>query len=76
MLCGTATAVHDDVCKLAGEVVCGRLRYALAVGGVGIALSLISILATMFGYMGKWLEIGSSVLCAVFYFFGVGTCFF
>ncbi len=68
-------AVHDDVCEKAEEVVCGRLRYAVAVGALGIAFSLVSILATMFGFMGKWLEIGSSVLSAIFFFFGVGTLF-
>ena len=73
VLCGTAVAVHDQVCAKVPEDVCGKLRYAVAVGSLGIIFSLVSILATMFGYMGKYLEIGSSVLSAVFYFFGVGT---
>ena len=76
VLCGTAVAVHDDVCAKVTEEVCGRLKYAVAVGSLGIIFSLVSILATMFGYMGKCLEVGSSVLSAIFYFFGVGTFFF
>jgi len=71
VLTATSVALHDDICEKAAEVVCSRLRYAVAVGSLGIIFSLISILATMFGYMGKVLEGISSVLCSIFYFFGV-----
>merc|ERR1712038_974808 len=66
---GTAVAVHDSVCAKVAD--CSQLRYAVAVGALGITFSLISIIATMFGFMGKYLEIGSSVLSAIFFFFGV-----
>lgn len=71
VLLSTAVALHDDICAKASETVCGRLKYAVAVGSLGIVFATISILATMCGYMGKVLEIGSSVLCSIFYFFGV-----
>jgi len=71
VLLSTSVALHDDICAAASETVCGRLRYAVAVGSLGIIFASISILATMCGYMGKVLEIVSSVLCSIFYFFGV-----
>lgn len=71
VLTATSTALHEDICLKADEEVCDKLKYALAVGSLGIIFSLISIIATMFGFMGKILEIGSSVLCTIFYFFGV-----
>jgi hypothetical protein len=71
VLTATAVALHDDICEKASEVVCGRLKYAVAVGSLGIIFSFISIFATMFGFMGRFLEIGTSVLSAIFYFFGV-----
>ncbi len=73
VLLSTSVALHDDICAAASETVCGRLRYAVAVGSLGIIFSAIAILATMCGYMGKILEIGTSVLCSIFFFFGVGT---
>lgn len=71
VLLSTSVALHDDICDLASETVCGRLKYAVSVGSVGLILASISILATMCGYMGKLLEVVSSVLCSVFFFFGV-----
>lgn len=71
VLTATSTSLHADICELADPVVCDRLKYALAVGGLGIIFSLVSIFATMFGFMGKFLEIGTSALSCIFYFFGV-----
>jgi len=71
VLLSTAVALHDDICQAASETVCGRLRYAVAVGSLGIIFASIAILATMCGYMGKLLEGGSSVMCSIFFFFGV-----
>lgn len=71
VLTATSIALHSDICAAAAETTCERVKYAIGVGIVGIVLSLVSILATMFGYMGRMLEIGSSVLSAVLYFFGV-----
>jgi len=71
VLTATSTSLHDDICDNAGEVPCGRLKYALAVGICGILFAIISIFATMFGFMGRYLEIGTSFLCSAFYFFGV-----
>lgn len=60
---------------MVGQDVCGRISYGLAVGILGIIFSLISILATMVGRMNRMVEVGSSGLIAIFYFFGVGTFF-
>lgn len=75
VLTATSVAVHDGVCEKAEQVICGRLKYALAVGSLGIIFSFISIVSTMMGCMNRVLEIGSSVLCCVFFFFGVGMLF-
>merc|ERR1712165_35850 len=71
VLLSTAVALHDDICLVASKIVCGRLKYAVAVGSLGIIFASVAILATMCGYMGKLLEGGSSVMCSIFYFFGV-----
>lgn len=71
VLTATSVAVHDDVCANAEEAVCGRLKYALAVGSLGIIFSVISIVSTMVGCMNRALEVGSSFLCTAFFFFGV-----
>lgn len=71
VLTATSTALHDEICDKATATSCDRLKYALAVGSVGIILCFISIIATMFGFMGAKLEFGTSFLCAAFYFFGV-----
>ena len=72
----TAVSVHDDVCEKAEQVSCGRLKYAVAVGSLGIIFSFISIVSTMMGCMNRILEIGTSTLCSVFFFFGVGMFYF
>lgn len=71
VLTATAVSVHDDVCEKAEQVICGRLKYAVAVGSLGISFSFISIVCTMMGCMNRILEIGTSTLCSVFFFFGV-----
>lgn len=75
VLTSTSVALHEDICNKADEVVCGRLKYATAVGALGIVFGLIAIIATMLGYMKRMLEIGCSFLVCVFYFFGVGKSF-
>ena len=71
VLTATSVAIHEDVCNNAAAVVCERLRYATAVGSLGIIFSGICILSTMFGCINRMVEIGSSALCCIFYFFGV-----
>lgn len=71
VLTATAVAVHDDICSVADIQICSRLKYALAVGSMGIFFSAISIIATMFGFTGLYLEIVTSALCCIFFFFGV-----
>mmetsp|Transcript_17801 Transcript_17801/g.21771 ORF Transcript_17801/g.21771 Transcript_17801/m.21771 type:complete len:285 (+) Transcript_17801:192-1046(+) len=71
VLTATSIALHGDICAAALQTTCQRVKYAVGVGIMGIILSSVSILATMFGYMGKILEVGGSVLSAVLYFVGV-----
>lgn len=71
VLTATSVAVHEDVCEKADQVICGRLKYATSVGSLGIIFTFIAIVSTMMGWMNRILEIGASVLCCVFYFFGV-----
>lgn len=72
VLTATSVSLRGDICEKAGENACGRIKYALAVGALGIVFSLISILTTMFGFTRKALDIGTSALVSIFYFFGVG----
>jgi len=71
VLTATSVAVHDDVCANAEEIICGRLRYALAVGSLGIIFAFIAVISTMMGWINRIMEIGVSCLCCAFYFFGV-----
>lgn len=73
VLTATSVSLRGDICEKAGENACGRIKYALAVGALGIVFSLISILTTMFGFTRKALDIGTSALVSIFYFFGVVT---
>jgi hypothetical protein len=71
VLLSTSVALREDICDNADETTCERTKYAVGVGGVGIGISSLAVIASIFGIMGRILEIGMVVLSFVLYFFGV-----
>jgi hypothetical protein len=72
VLLSTSVSAHGDICQYyEGQLQCDRVKYAVAVGGVGIAISAISVLLSMFDKMSRTVEIAATGLATVLYFFGV-----
>jgi len=50
---------------------CERTKYAVGVGAVGLTISVIAVIASVLDMMGRMVEIGTTLLATVLYFFGV-----
>lgn len=71
ILLATAVSLREEICQAKDETTCERTKYAVAIGGIGIAMSAIAVIASVFGIMIRMLELAITFLCTVLYFFGV-----
>lgn len=67
----TSIASKEDICSATVEVTCDRIKYGVGVGAVGIAVSILAVIASACGFMSRIVEILITLTAAVMYFFGV-----
>mmetsp|Transcript_2352 Transcript_2352/g.3614 ORF Transcript_2352/g.3614 Transcript_2352/m.3614 type:complete len:291 (-) Transcript_2352:318-1190(-) len=72
VLLSTSISIRGDICANDNEdMACERTKYAVGVGGVGVAISVIAVFASVLDKMGRMFEIGTTLLATILYFFGV-----
>jgi hypothetical protein len=72
VLLATSISIRGDICATSGDgSTCDRTKYAVAVGAIGLVISMIAVIASAFDKMGRMLEIGTTSLATILYFLGV-----
>lgn len=71
VLLSTSISIRGDICESASNMTCERTKYAVGVGAIGLTISVIAVVASVLDMMGRMVEIGTTLLATVLYFFGV-----
>lgn len=71
VLLSTSVSIRGDICDDGSEMACDRTKYAVGVGAVGIVISFIAVMASIMDRMTKCVELVSTSLATILYFFGV-----
>jgi hypothetical protein len=71
VLLATSISIRGDICASDDGSTCDRTKYAVAVGAIGLVISMIAVIASAFDKMGRMLEIGTTSLATILYFLGV-----
>lgn len=71
VLLATSISIRSDICANDDGSTCDRTKYAVAVGAIGLVISMIAVIASAFDKMGRMLEIGTTSLATILYFLGV-----
>ena len=72
VLMSTAISSRGAICEaFQGQLQCDRVKYAVAVGAVGLCISAIAVLMSVCDKMSKAVELLATGLSTILYFFGV-----
>lgn len=67
----TSISLKSDICSQGSEITCTRAQYAIAVGAIGVGLSGLAVLLSVFDYLGYIFELIFTFLASILYLFGV-----
>lgn len=71
ILMSTSINLKSDICDQGSDITCTRAQYAIAVGAIGVGLSGLAVIFSIFDYLGYIFELIFTFLSSILYLFGV-----